>query len=187
VPPQPLYTPFQNLSFHEITKLHCNTLFTAIPENDLHCCKGNWKFAVYSSLCQLLQPLQGGRGEFITNHNLVKKHIGFSHTYHPVESATVVIPSVKVKLLALEQSVSQKPGELVIFHTLYVLIRTRVVLTRWPDRRQNGQEQSNIWKVAETVKVKVKLSLCLFLTEHHTMKAYWGNGGIAPFIPRLRH
>jgi hypothetical protein len=30
------------------------------------------------------------------------------------------------------------------------------------------------------IKVKVKLSLCL--TKHHTMKAYWGNGGIAPLI-----
>jgi hypothetical protein len=30
------------------------------------------------------------------------------------------------------------------------------------------------------IKVKVKLSLCL--TKHHTMKAYWGNGGIAPRI-----
>jgi hypothetical protein len=29
-------------------------------------------------------------------------------------------------------------------------------------------------------KVKVKLSLCL--TKHHTMKTYWGNGGIAPHI-----
>jgi hypothetical protein len=31
-----------------------------------------------------------------------------------------------------------------------------------------------------TVKVKVKLSLCL--TKHHTMKTYWGNRGIAPSI-----
>jgi hypothetical protein len=31
-------------------------------------------------------------------------------------------------------------------------------------------------------KVKVKLSLCLFLTEHHAMKAYQGTGGIAPCI-----
>jgi hypothetical protein len=31
------------------------------------------------------------------------------------------------------------------------------------------------------LKVKVKLSLC-FLTEHHTIKAYWGSGGIAPRI-----
>jgi len=31
------------------------------------------------------------------------------------------------------------------------------------------------------VKVKVKLSLC-FLTEHHSMKAYWGSGDIAPRI-----
>jgi hypothetical protein len=30
------------------------------------------------------------------------------------------------------------------------------------------------------VNVKVKLSLCL--TKHHTMKAYWGSGGIAPCI-----
>jgi len=29
---------------------------------------------------------------------------------------------------------------------------------------------------------KVKLSLCFFLTEHEAMKAYWGNGGIAPII-----
>jgi len=32
------------------------------------------------------------------------------------------------------------------------------------------------------VMVKVKLSLCLFIsTEHHAMKAYW-SGGIAPHI-----
>jgi hypothetical protein len=30
------------------------------------------------------------------------------------------------------------------------------------------------------IKVKVKLSLCL--TKHHAIKAYWGNGGIAPRI-----
>jgi hypothetical protein len=30
--------------------------------------------------------------------------------------------------------------------------------------------------------VKVKLSLCNFLTEYHAMKAYWGSGGIAPLI-----
>jgi len=30
--------------------------------------------------------------------------------------------------------------------------------------------------------VKVKMSLCFFLTEHHAMKAYWGSGGIAPRI-----
>jgi isochorismate hydrolase len=30
-------------------------------------------------------------------------------------------------------------------------------------------------------KVQVKLSLCL--TKHHAMKAYWGNGSIAPHIP----
>jgi len=27
------------------------------------------------------------------------------------------------------------------------------------------------------IKVKVKLSLCFVLTEHHAMKAYWGSGG----------
>jgi hypothetical protein len=32
------------------------------------------------------------------------------------------------------------------------------------------------------VKVKVKMTLCLFLPEHHAMKAYWGNEGIAPLI-----
>jgi hypothetical protein len=30
-------------------------------------------------------------------------------------------------------------------------------------------------------KVKVKSCPCA-LTEHHAMKAHWGNGGIAPFI-----
>jgi hypothetical protein len=33
------------------------------------------------------------------------------------------------------------------------------------------------------VKVKVNLSLCFFfLTEHHTVKEYWGSGGITPRI-----
>jgi hypothetical protein len=27
----------------------------------------------------------------------------------------------------------------------------------------------------------------IFLTEHHAMKAYWGNGGIAPRILWSRH
>jgi hypothetical protein len=31
----------------------------------------------------------------------------------------------------------------------------------------------------QDIKVKVKLPLCF---EHHTMKAYWGSGGIAPLI-----
>jgi hypothetical protein len=30
------------------------------------------------------------------------------------------------------------------------------------------------------IKVKVKLSLCL--TKHHTMKEYWGSGGMGPRI-----
>jgi hypothetical protein len=29
---------------------------------------------------------------------------------------------------------------------------------------------------------KGKVVPMLFLTEHHAMKAYWGNGGIAPSI-----
>jgi hypothetical protein len=33
-----------------------------------------------------------------------------------------------------------------------------------------------------TEQVKVKLSLCFFLTEHHAMKMYWGSGCIAPHI-----
>jgi hypothetical protein len=32
------------------------------------------------------------------------------------------------------------------------------------------------------VKVKVKLSLCFSVTEHHVMKAYWGIEGIASRI-----
>jgi hypothetical protein len=35
--------------------------------------------------------------------------------------------------------------------------------------------------------VKVKLSLCFLLTEHHAMKAYWGSGGIVPVIFWTRH
>jgi hypothetical protein len=34
----------------------------------------------------------------------------------------------------------------------------------------------------EVWQVKVKLSLCFFLTEHHAMKAYWGSGGMTPRI-----
>jgi hypothetical protein len=38
------------------------------------------------------------------------------------------------------------------------------------------------------VKVNVKLSLCFFfLTEHHSMKVYWGRGGIAKVIVWPRH
>jgi hypothetical protein len=32
------------------------------------------------------------------------------------------------------------------------------------------------------LKLKVKLSLCFFITEHHAMEAYWGSGGISPCI-----
>jgi hypothetical protein len=35
--------------------------------------------------------------------------------------------------------------------------------------------------------VKVKLSLCFFLTKHHALKAYWGSGSIAPRIIWPRH
>jgi hypothetical protein len=34
----------------------------------------------------------------------------------------------------------------------------------------------------DLIMVKVKLSLCFYITEHHAMKAYWGSGGIAPRI-----
>jgi hypothetical protein len=30
--------------------------------------------------------------------------------------------------------------------------------------------------------VKVKVNLSLFKVDHHTMKAYWRSGGIAPLI-----
>jgi hypothetical protein len=30
------------------------------------------------------------------------------------------------------------------------------------------------------VNIKVKLSLCFFLTEHHAVNSYWESGGIAP-------
>jgi biotin synthase-related radical SAM superfamily protein len=36
-------------------------------------------------------------------------------------------------------------------------------------------------------KVKVKLSLCFHLTEHHAMKAYWGSGGTDPHILYLSY
>jgi hypothetical protein len=36
-----------------------------------------------------------------------------------------------------------------------------------------------IWLQETSGKVKVKSSLCSFLTEHHAMKAYWGSGDIS--------
>jgi hypothetical protein len=35
------------------------------------------------------------------------------------------------------------------------------------------------------IKVKVRLSLCFSLTEHHAIKAYWGSGGVPPRILHL--
>jgi hypothetical protein len=40
-------------------------------------------------------------------------------------------------------------------------------------------EDSDQWRAVVNT-VKVKLSLCP--TKHHTMKTYWGSGGIAPRI-----
>jgi len=34
----------------------------------------------------------------------------------------------------------------------------------------------SVFSLISTKKVKVKLFLCYFLTEHHAMKAYWGSG-----------
>jgi len=36
-------------------------------------------------------------------------------------------------------------------------------------------------------KGKGKVVPLLFLSEHHAMKAYWGNGGIAPRVLLPRH
>jgi hypothetical protein len=36
--------------------------------------------------------------------------------------------------------------------------------------------------IIKPIKVKVKLSLWFFLTEHRAMKAYWGSAGTAPLI-----
>jgi hypothetical protein len=47
--------------------------------------------------------------------------------------------------------------------------------------QEEGIPEKDLLTLLQTVKVKVKLSLC-FLTEHHTMKAYWESGGIAPLI-----
>jgi hypothetical protein len=35
------------------------------------------------------------------------------------------------------------------------------------------------------LKVEVKVNLFVCLNEHHTMKTYWGNGGIAPRVLNL--
>jgi hypothetical protein len=42
----------------------------------------------------------------------------------------------------------------------------------------------NLYLVSNLIKVQVKVELspCFLLTEHHTMKVYWGSGGIAPCI-----
>jgi hypothetical protein len=39
-----------------------------------------------------------------------------------------------------------------------------------------------VTKLILKVKVKGKVVPVLFLTENHAMKAYWGNGDIAPLI-----
>jgi hypothetical protein len=47
------------------------------------------------------------------------------------------------------------------------------------------EERTGRWKqygIIEMSKVKVKVKLSLCLTKHHSMKAYWGSGGIAPRI-----
>jgi hypothetical protein len=65
---------------------------------------------------------------------------------------------------------------------------------RWhemPSLRLSGLYQIQCdWKIRrclrfaslKQIKVKVKLYLCFFLTEHHVMQAYWRSGGIAPRI-----
>jgi len=47
-------------------------------------------------------------------------------------------------------------------------------------------KKETLWVIGKG-KVKVKLSLCCYLTEHHVMKAYWESGGIAPHILWPQH
>jgi len=49
----------------------------------------------------------------------------------------------------------------------------------FPRQEDNSYGGVEVQKYRRNIKVKVKLSLCFFLTEHHAMKAYSGNGGIA--------
>jgi hypothetical protein len=44
---------------------------------------------------------------------------------------------------------------------------------------------SFLWFAQLPVKVKIKLSLCLFLTKHQPIKMYWDSGGIDPHILEL--
>jgi hypothetical protein len=45
----------------------------------------------------------------------------------------------------------------------------------WSNVKQQGSYiECTVGFRFDVDKVKVKLSLCFFLTEHHAMKAYWG-------------
>jgi hypothetical protein len=46
----------------------------------------------------------------------------------------------------------------------------------------NHTAQLKLFMIYLLYKGKGKVVPVLFLTEHHAMKAYWGSGGIAPFI-----
>jgi hypothetical protein len=52
----------------------------------------------------------------------------------------------------------------------------------FPRQEDNSYGGVEVQKYRRNIKVKVKLSLGFFLTEHHAMKAYSGNGGTAPRI-----
>jgi hypothetical protein len=54
-----------------------------------------------------------------------------------------------------------------------------VVKRKVPSRRRESNPRTPIVLIGQ---IKVKFSLCFFVTEHHAMKAYCGNGGISPRI-----
>jgi hypothetical protein len=77
---------------------------------------------------------------------------------------------------ALKQKAASSPF-LLYFALDYAIRKAR--------ENQEGLELEGIYHTlvyANDINILVKIKLSLCLTKHHTMKAYWGSGGIAPII-----
>jgi hypothetical protein len=70
-----------------------------------------------------------------------------------------------------------------VIRPFYYFFRSVYIFMKWYVKLSLSPLMSNVLNssIPDEVKGKeVKLSLCL--TKHHTMKMYWGSGGIAPRI-----
>jgi hypothetical protein len=61
-------------------------------------------------------------------------------------------------------------------------VKSRHWYTKSEKIRDEIHETHSRTQFVRPQKVKVKLSLCFFITEQHTMKSYWGSGGTDPRI-----